>query len=80
MIAKLSIAAVALALAVPVLAQTTATITQGPADTCADATNATAPTANCPATKPAKLGTNIIPLASGEGQSEGEGGEGGDED
>ncbi len=75
MILKLSAAALVLALAIPALAQTTATITQGPADACA-ATSGSAKPADCPAAKPAKLGSGIIPLtASGSesGEDEGEG-------
>ena len=79
MIAKLSIAALVLAVAVPVLAQTTATITQSPADACATAgtaTDGTAKATDCPEAKPGKLGSNIIPLAGGEsGGEESEGGE-----
>lgn len=83
MIAKLSLAALVLALAVPGVAQTNATITQGPADKCADtgtATGGAAAPADCAAAKPGKLGTNIIPLAATDGGSEGTETEGGDED
>jgi DNA-binding transcriptional regulator YdaS (Cro superfamily) len=79
MILKLSAAALVLALAIPAFAQTTATITQGPADTCGaavTATDGTVPATDCAAAKPGKLGSGITPLAasdSEQGEAEGEG-------
>jgi hypothetical protein len=66
--------AAALALfALPVVAETTATITQGPADACATAAPTTA---DCPApqtaVQPAKLGTGIVPLATSGSEDEAE--------
>jgi hypothetical protein len=75
----------ALALALPILAETTATISgTPPADACGTAATTTdgstsAPAADCPAAKPGKLGSNIIPLAGSDEDSEGED-EGGDND
>lgn len=74
----------ALALALPVLAETKATISSTPlAEACGTSAQATdaGPSANCPAAKPGKLGSNIIPLAGSGEESEAEGeDEGGDND
>lgn len=73
-------AALALTLALPILAhtaalaETKATISSAsPADACATAPKAADGTpTDCPAAKPGKLGTNIVPLAGSDHDSEGE--------
>ena len=68
----------ALTLAMPILADTKATISATPpADACATAAQTaggktTAPATNCPAAKPGKLGSNIIPLAGSGDDSDDE--------
>ena len=90
MITKLSAAALLLMLAVPVLtipvqAETTATISNTPADPCADAAktaDGSATATDCPAATPGKLGSAIKPLAGSDHDAEGEDedGEDGDKD
>lgn len=72
---KLSAAALALVLAGPVMAQTTAAITQSPAESCSASGGA-----DCAAPAPLKLGAGISPLAGSDTESEGAESEGGESD
>ncbi|MBI1171284.1 hypothetical protein GC209_07765 [bacterium] len=64
MFAKLGLAALALAMALPALAQSTATISSGTETPCAASATST-----CPPVKALKLGTNIQPATGSEDES-----------
>ena len=79
---KFAATALALALALPVLARTTATITAPTvADPCATTTKGTTPPADCKVDPKVKLGAGITPIKGGDHDGEGaEDGEDGDND